>query len=104
MVRPAADTIETMAQLRVCIDQIDTELVVLLAERERYTDRAPELKAREGIAAAAPSRVEAVLSNVRRKARASGLDPDLAEAMWRIMIETVIAREEHVIGKDGLDR
>ncbi|MBV2358820.1 chorismate mutase [Thalassococcus sp. CAU 1522] len=92
-----------MADLRVCIDQIDSELVALLAERERYTDRAPDLKAREGIAARAPSRVDAVLANVRDKALASGLDPELAQAMWRIMIETVIAREERVIGKAGVD-
>ena len=103
MTRPAPDTIASMADLRVCIDEIDSELVTLLAERERYTDRAPDLKAREGIAANAPRRVEAVLSNVRTKAEASGLDPNLAEAMWRIMIETVIAREERVIGKEGID-
>ncbi len=103
MTRPSPDTIETMADLRVCIDQIDSELVALLAERERYTDRAPDLKAHEGIAARAPRRVDVVLANVRDKARAKGLDPDLAEAMWRIMIETVIAREERVIGKEGID-
>lgn len=103
MARPSPETIETMADLRVCIDKIDNELVALLAERERYTDRAPDLKAREGIAARAPSRVDTVLANVRGKALASGLDPDLAEAMWRIMIETVIAREEQVIGSEGVD-
>lgn len=43
------------------------------------------------------------MPNVRRKADRQGLDPDLAEAMWRIMIETVIAREERVIGKEGRD-
>jgi isochorismate pyruvate lyase len=31
------------------------------------------------------------------------MDADLAESMWRIMIETVIAREERVIGKEGKD-
>lgn len=103
MARPAPDTIETMADLRVCIDEIDSALVALLAERERYTDRAPDLKAREGIAARAPRRIAAVLGHVRDKAEAGGLDPDLAEAMWRIMIEAVIAREERVIGREGKD-
>lgn len=103
MARPAPESIETMADLRVCIDEIDRALVALLAERERFTDRAPDLKAREGIAARAPRRIDAVLANVRGRAQASGLDPDLAEAMWRLMIETVIAREERVIGKDGVD-
>lgn len=103
MARPAPETIKTMADLRVCIDEIDSALVGLLAERERYTDRAPDLKAREGIAARAPRRIEAVLDNVRGKALSQGLDPELAEAMWRIMIEAVIAREERVIGKEGID-
>ncbi|WP_255564621.1 chorismate mutase [Mameliella sp. CS4] len=103
MPRPSPDTIESMADLRVCIDKIDSELVALLAERERYTDRAPDLKAREGIAARAPRRVEAVLANVEDKARAEGLDTELARAIWTLMIETVIAREERVIGKEGID-
>ncbi|MBV7395816.1 chorismate mutase [Mameliella sediminis] len=103
MARTPPRDIQSMADLRVCIDEIDRELVQLLAERERYTDRAPDLKAREGIAARAPRRVTAVLDNVRARAEACGLDPELAEAMWTIMIETVIAREERVIGKEGVD-
>jgi isochorismate pyruvate lyase len=103
MTRPAPETIESMAELRLCIDEIDGELVRLLAEREGYTDRAPDLKAREGIAARAPRRIEAVLANVGDRARAEGLDPELAQAIWTLMIETVIAREERVIGKEGID-
>ncbi|MCC1493913.1 chorismate mutase [Cognatishimia sp. F0-27] len=103
MTRPDPETIETMADLRACIDQIDSALVALLAERERFTDRAPELKARERIAANAPRRVAAVLTSVRDKAERHGLDPDLAERLWRIMIDTVIAREEAIIGKGGKD-
>jgi isochorismate pyruvate lyase len=38
MSRRTPDEIETMADLRVCID---SALVAQLAERERYTDRAP---------------------------------------------------------------
>ena len=103
MTRPAPATIETMADLRACIDAVDGELMTLLAERLSYTDRAPALKAREGISAAAPSRVQAVLDGVRTRAEALGVDPALAETLWRIMIETVIAREEQVIGKEGMD-
>lgn len=103
MTRPAPETIESMAELRLCIDEIDGELVRLLAEREGYTDCAPDLKAREGIAARAPRRIEAVLANVGDRARAEGLDPELARAIWTLMIETVIAREERVIGKEGID-
>ena len=92
-----------MAELRRCIDGIDDQVIALLAERQRLTDRAPVLKAREGIAAAAPSRVAQVLGRVRERAVAAGLDADLAEAMWRLQIEAVIRREEAVIGPGGRD-
>ncbi|MBV0911262.1 chorismate mutase [Anianabacter salinae] len=98
------DNIETMADLRTAIDAVDDRLMALLAERLRLTDLAPTLKQREGISAAAPSRVAEVLSRVRGKADEMGFDPGLAEAMWRRMIETVIAREERVMGKKGQDR
>lgn len=103
MTRPSPDRITSMADLRACIDEIDDALLDLLAERWRYTSRAPDLKPREGIAARAPSRVADVLSHVRGRAETRGVPPDMVEAMWRTMIETVIAMEERVIGKEGKD-
>ncbi|SHG87562.1 chorismate mutase [Marivita hallyeonensis] len=103
MPRPAPDTVDTMAELRSAIDEIDAELMTLLAERLSFADRAPVLKQREGISAAAPSRARQVLDNVRAKAEVAGFDPDMAEAMWKIMIDGIIAREERVMGKEGRD-
>lgn len=103
MPRTAPKDIETMAEIRACIDEIDDELIALLAEREAYTNEVPALKLKEGIAAAAPARVAAVLAHVRDKAAARGFDPELAEAMWQLMIDAVIAREEAVMGKEGKD-
>ena len=102
MPRPAPETVETMADLRAAIDQIDEELMTLLAERLALADRAPVLKQREGISAAAPSRVRQVLDNVRGKAEVAGFDPEMADAMWQIMIDGIIAREERVMGKRRL--
>ncbi len=103
MSNPTPDSIETMADLRAQIDRIDSALIALLAERQSFTDRAPSLKAKEGLSAAAPTRAAAVLAGVRTKAGAAGFDPDLAEAMWQLMIKTVIAREEREIGTEGRD-
>ena len=103
MTRRPPEQIETMAEMRACIDEIDDALITLLAERQTYTNHVPALKLREGIAAAAPSRVAAVVAHVRGKAGTRGFDADLAEAMWRLMIDAVIAREEHVMGKEGKD-
>lgn len=92
-----------MAALRAQIDALDGELLALLAERQAHVDRAAELKPAEGISAAAPGRVAEVLAWVRERAAAAGMDPGIAEAMWRVMIEGFIAREEQTLGKDGTD-
>ena len=82
-----------MADLRVQIDDLDRELISLLAERATYIDRAVTLKKQENLNARITSRVEQVIANVRDQASASDLDPDLAEALWRTLIEWAIQRE-----------
>ena len=88
-----------MAELRVEIDALDRQIVELLALRATYIDRAAELKPAEGLPARIDERVEAVVSKVRATARDVGFDPDLAEAMWRRMIDWSIAREEQILGR-----
>ncbi|MEZ5887751.1 MAG: chorismate mutase, partial [Paracoccaceae bacterium] len=43
-------------------------------------------------------RVEEVVAKVRARAEAEGLDPDLAETIWRRLIDWSIAREERALG------
>lgn len=90
---------KTMAELRVGIDALDIELMKLLARRARFIDRAAELKPGESLPARTVDRVEEVANNARRNAADHGFDPDLAERMWRDMIEWAIAREQ-----DAMDR
>lgn len=75
----------------------------LLAERWHNTERAAGLKAKEGLSVAAPGRTAQVLQEVRAAAEARGVDAPMVAAMWTIMIDTVIAREEAEIGKTGAD-
>lgn len=89
-----------MRQLRDQIDALDSALIELLGCRAGYIDRACQLKPGEGLPARIPERVEAVVSNVRGRATGAGIDPDLIERMWRILIDWSIAREERVIGGD----
>lgn len=90
----------TMADIRMGIDRIDSALVALLAERAVYIDRAAEIKAGEGLPARIDWRVEEVVAKVRAAAGAGGLDPDLAEALWRRVIDWSIARERQLLGRD----
>ncbi|WP_151720494.1 chorismate mutase [Gemmobacter serpentinus] len=87
-----------MAELRVQIDALDRELVTMLARRVTYIDRAVELKPAEGLPARIDERVEAVVAKVRATAGEIGFDADLAETIWRRMIEWSIAREEEILG------
>lgn len=89
-----------MAELRRQIDMLDGKLIDLLAARAGYIDRAVELKTALGWPANIPSRVEDVVNKTRTGAARRGLDPDLAEALWRELIEWSITREARHIDRD----
>jgi len=99
MKRPAE--CKTMQDIRAEIDRLDATLIGLLVERAGYIDRAAQVKTEAGLPARIPDRVEQVVSNVRATAKAQGLAPELAEAMWRQLIEWSIAREENHLGADA---
>ncbi len=99
MKRPA--DCETMQDIRAEIDRLDAALIALLVERAGYIDRAALVKAGAGLPARIDARVEQVVANVRAEAVAQGLSPDLAETLWRQLIDWSIAREETVLGADA---
>lgn len=86
-----------MVALRRRIDALDARLVALLGERTRLIDRAAQIKLAAGLPARIDSRVEEVAANVRRLAAEEGADPDLAEAVWRLMMQHFIDREARVL-------
>ena len=86
-----------MIALRRRIDTLDSRLVSLLAERTRLIDRVAQIKLAAGLPARIDSRVEEVATNVRRLAQDEGADPDLAEAVWRLMMQHFIDREARVL-------
>lgn len=99
MKRP--DDCETMQDIRTEIDRLDVALIALLVERARYIDRAAVVKTKVGLPARIGGRVEQVVANVRAEAVTQGLAPDLAEMLWRRLIDWSIAREETVLGAEA---
>ena len=83
-----------LAKLRAEIDRIDSELVKLLAERMKIVDRVVDVKQKAGLPALIPDRVEEVASRVRIEAKKLGAPPELAELVYRKMMDWVIAYEE----------
>lgn len=94
--KPPADCAD-MADLRCQIDRLDVDLVRLLAQRAGYIDRAVQLKMANNLPARIPERVEQVIGNARAAAQAEGLDPDLADDLWRVLVDWSIAREARTI-------
>ena len=95
----APNACKTMAELRQEIDAIDLALMDLLVLRSTYIDRAVDLKQIEKLPARTVDRVEQVVGNARRSADAHGFDADLAEKIWRELIEWSIDRENKELGR-----
>jgi isochorismate pyruvate lyase len=89
-----------MEEVRAGIDMLDADIVRLLVRRAGYIDRAAVLKAPLKMPARIDWRVEEVVAKVRRTATEEGLDPALAEVLWRRLIDWSIAREEVSLGSD----
>lgn len=85
----------TMAEVRAGVDSLDRQLVVLLAERQGYMDAAARIKQDRG-AVRDEARIEDVVAKVKTAARAAGLSTEIAEPVWRTLIERCIAYEFEV--------
>jgi isochorismate pyruvate lyase len=83
--KPAKDC-QSMNEARVEIDRVDRALVALLAERWTYVDRMWELKRVLGAEANVAWRNREVIDKVRADAAERGLPPEMAEAVWRLII------------------
>jgi len=87
-----AEKCGSMAELRQAIDTLDARLVALLAVRQAYIERAAQLKTgRDQVHDAA--RIEEVVAKVIAEGRKAGLAADIAEPVWRTLIEASIRHE-----------
>ncbi|WP_218021578.1 chorismate mutase [Nocardia acidivorans] len=83
---------ESLAEVRARIDALDGQLIRLLAERQQLVRAAAGFK-RDEQAVRAPDRVEQVVALARGRALTSGLEPAVAEAVWRAMIGAFVTLE-----------
>ncbi|MET8122547.1 chorismate mutase [Micromonospora sp. NPDC005189] len=86
------DIASALTDIRARIDELDGELVGLLARREALVRRAAPLKSDQQ-AVRAPDRVAQVVARVRTLANEAGADPDLIERIYRSMIQAFIDME-----------
>lgn len=81
---------------RQSIDNIDTALICLLAERFKITQAVGHYKAKAGLPPADPSREAKQIERLRLLAKSAQLDPDFSEKFLRFIIEEVIRHHERV--------
>ncbi|KTE25445.1 MULTISPECIES: chorismate mutase [unclassified Sphingopyxis] len=86
------DECETMIEVRAGVDQIDRELVALLARRFGYMDAAARIKTDRNSVRDEARKAE-VLDNIARAAEAAGLEPARLRAVWNELVEQSIAYE-----------
>ena len=90
--RTAPGACRTMAEVRLGVDALDRALVALLAERQGYMDAAARIK-HDRDAVRDEARIEEVVSKVKAAAAGAGLSEQIAEPVWRALVERCIAYE-----------
>jgi len=84
------------SDLRASLENLDTALLRLLAERFRTTEKVGEFKRRQGLPARDEAREAAQLQRARTLAASVGLDPELAQRLYRIIFDAVVANHQRV--------
>ena len=81
-----------MAEVRAGVDQVDRELVALLARRFGYMDAAARIKpVREAVRDEA--RKAEVIGNARAEAERLGISGPVVADLWERLVEASIAHE-----------
>lgn len=86
---------EQLAAVRVAVDEVDEQIVLLIGRRERLIRIAGTLKEDSG-QVRAPGRVERVMEHVRGVAEKKDIDAEIVEKTYRAMIEAFTTLELEV--------
>ncbi|MGJ3233254.1 MAG: chorismate mutase [Oceanicaulis sp.] len=90
--RTAPADCASMDQVRDGVDRLDRALVALIAERSRYMEAAARIKPSRDVVRD-EDRIEDVIAKVKAAADAAGLPVEIAEPVWRELVEQSIRYE-----------
>lgn len=86
---------QELGALRDQIDEIDSELVELLAKRRLVTTKVGQLKSQVGMPIYAPAREQQLLEMRRKQASDAGVSPDMIEdVLRRLMRDSYVSQDE----------
>lgn len=92
---------DDLVRLRKSIDNLDTALISLLAERFKITQAVGILKAELGLPAADPERENEQIARLRHLAVTADLDPDFAEKLLNFIVDEVVRHHMTIAGAKG---
>ena len=83
---------DSLEELREEVDKIDQQIVELIAKRNAYIKQAAKFKTSiEDVKS--PERIEQVMQNARKKAIELGVNPNMIEDLFKIMIDEMVETE-----------
>ncbi len=88
-----------LIRLRGSIDNLDTVLVHIMAERFKITQRVGRWKAELVLPAADPQREAQQIARLRELAVAADLDPEFAEKLLSFVISEVVRHHEQLAAR-----
>ena len=86
----------TIQEARQVIDDLDAEIIRLLGNRAEYVRQVARFK-KDVSEVRAPARYAEVMRRRRELAEAAGLNPDVIEDMYKILVESFIKEETELI-------
>ncbi|MCQ3974488.1 MAG: tRNA (N6-threonylcarbamoyladenosine(37)-N6)-methyltransferase TrmO [Anaerolineae bacterium] len=96
----AVRQVASLAEARAAIDLIDTEVIRLLGHRAEYVRQVVNFK-RTPEEVRAPARYAEVMRRRRELAEANGLNPDVIEEMYKLLVESFIQEEMKILRERG---
>ena len=82
-----------MEETRAEIDRVDAAMADLLAERWAFVQKVASLKS-SADEASIPWRNEEVVARVKARVEAAGGPPELAETLWRTILDYAIKKQQ----------
>ncbi len=90
------EVLDELYAIRGSIDNFDAQLVYLLAERFKATQRVGHLKAEHKLPPSDPNREKAQIERLRALAIEAHLDPEFAEKLLNFVISEVIRHHQNI--------
>ncbi len=88
--------VASLPQARAAIDRIDTEIIRLFGNRAGYVRQVVQFK-ETAEEVRAPSRYAEVMRYRRELAEAAGLNPDVIEGMYKLLVDNFIKEEMEML-------